>query len=432
MSHGSAGGGGAQTVGAGAGVGVGGAGGGLGGAAAAAAAAAASAGGEYRELHWTVSSVMDSSRVSTCLISMLLIVYGSFRSLNIEQEAREREQKKRNESMTNLLTGEQIEKETTDKFATLDTMHALCLPLGASISLLIMFFFFDSMQLLFAVCTAIIATVALAFLLLPMCQYIIRPCTDSKRFSFGICGRFTAAELFSFTLSVSIVCIWVLTGHWLLMDAMGMGLCVAFIAFVRLPSLKVSTLLLTGLLIYDVFWVFLSSYIFSTNVMVKVATRPAENPVGIVARKLNLGGIVRDTPKLNLPGKLVFPSLHNSGHFSMLGLGDVVMPGLLLCFVLRYDAYKKSQGVTSDPTLSPPKGVGSRLTYFHCSLLGYFLGLLTATVSSEVFKAAQPALLYLVPFTLLPLLLMAYLKGDLRRMWSEPFIAHPPSKQLEV
>lgn len=75
------------------------------------------------------------------------------------------------------------------------------------------------------------------------------------------------------------------------------------------------------------------------------------------------------------------------------------MPGLLLCFVLRYDAYKKSQGLT-----------GSRLTYFHCSLLGYFLGLLTATVSSEMFKAAQPALLYLVPFTLLPLLTMAYLK----------------------
>lgn len=65
---------------------------------------------------------------------------------------------------------------------------------------------------------AVIATVALAFLLLPMCQYIIRPCTDGKRFSFGICGRFTAAELFSFTLSVSIVCVWVLTGHWLLMD----------------------------------------------------------------------------------------------------------------------------------------------------------------------------------------------------------------------
>lgn len=135
------------------------------------------------------------------------------------------------------------------KFATLDTMHALCLPLGASISLLVMFFFFDSMQMLFAVCTAskyrihinhfnsdvnifewilisilftfqfaVIATVALAFLLLPMCQYIIRPCSDGNRISFGVCGRFNAAELFSFSLSLSIVCIWVLTGHWLLMD----------------------------------------------------------------------------------------------------------------------------------------------------------------------------------------------------------------------
>lgn len=59
------------------------------------------------------SSIMDSSRVSTCLISMLLIVYGSFRSLNIEQEARERELKKRNESTTNLLTGEPVQQETS-------------------------------------------------------------------------------------------------------------------------------------------------------------------------------------------------------------------------------------------------------------------------------------------------------------------------------
>lgn len=97
---------------------------------------------------------MDSSRVSTCLISMLLIVYGSFRSLNIEQEQREREKKRLSESAVNLLTGEPLEPKEANKFATLDTFHALCLPLGASISLLVMFFFFDSMQMLFAVCTA--------------------------------------------------------------------------------------------------------------------------------------------------------------------------------------------------------------------------------------------------------------------------------------
>jgi len=210
---------------------------------------------------------------------------------------------------------------------------------------------------------------------------------------------------------------------------MGMGLCVAFIAFVRLPSLKVSTLLLSGLLLYDVFWVFFSQYVFSANVMVRVATRPAENPMGIVARKLSLGnGIARHAPRLSLPGKLVFPSTHNAGHFSMLGLGDIVMPGLLLCFVMRYDAYKKAQAAKLAEQGIPLPSHWYRLSYFHCSLFGYFLGLLTATISSEVFKAAQPALLYLVPFTLFPLLTMAWLKGDLRSMWSEPFVTKPPSK----
>lgn len=149
-----------------------------------------------------------------------------------------------------------------------------------------------------------------------------------RRISFGVCGRFTVAEIVSFSCSVSIVCVWVLTGHWLLMDAMGMGLCVAFIAFVRLPSLKVSTLLLTGLLIYDVFWVFFSSYIFNSNVMVRVATRPADNPVGLVAKRFHLNAMVgKEPPKLSLPGKLVFPSMNNNGHFSMLGLGDIVSCG---------------------------------------------------------------------------------------------------------
>lgn len=204
------------------------------------------------EYQWAYS-IVDSSRVSTFLISILLIVYGSFRSLNLEQEARERESEKERNKLLGITTPG---SSSDNNVQTLDTMQALCLPLGASVSLLIMFFFFDSMQMLFAVCTAIIATVALAFLLLPMCQYISRPCSDNKKISFGMCGRFTGAEIMAFCLSVSIVCIWVMTGHWLLMDAMGMGLCVAFIAFVRLPSLKVSTLLLTGLLVYDVFWVF--------------------------------------------------------------------------------------------------------------------------------------------------------------------------------
>lgn len=48
------------------------------------------------------------------------------------------------------------------------------------------------------------------------------------------------------------------------------------------------------------------------------------------------------------------------------------MPGLLLCFVLRYDAYKKSQLPNGDSTAQTTSY--QRITYFHCSLIGYFLG----------------------------------------------------------
>ncbi|CAG9820527.1 unnamed protein product [Phaedon cochleariae] len=167
--------------------------------------------GQTVEYQWAYS-IMDSSRVSTFLISMLLIVYGSFRSLNMEQEARERAAAtSASNCLLNTPPSTPGDTDSHNNVQTLDTMQALCLPLVASVSLLIMFFFFDSMQMLFAICTAVIATVALAFLLLPMCQYILGPCSDGNKISFGKCGRFTAAELFSFSLSVFIVCIWVLT-----------------------------------------------------------------------------------------------------------------------------------------------------------------------------------------------------------------------------
>lgn len=107
--------------------------------------------------------------------------------------------------------------------------------------------------------------------------------------------------------------------------------------------------------------------------MVKVATQPADNPLDVISRKLHLGpSMGRDVPRLSLPGKLVFPSSTGS-HFSMLGIGDIVMPGLLLCFVLRYDNYKKqaSGEATSPANMS---GRMQRVSYFHCTLIGYFVG----------------------------------------------------------
>ena len=53
------------------------------------------------------------------------------------------------------------------------------------------------------------------------------------------------------------------------------------------------------------------------------------------------------------------------------------MPGLLLCFVMRYDAYKRAQLTLAEAGLPPPMAYYSRVTYFHCSLIGYFIGELT-------------------------------------------------------
>ena len=47
------------------------------------------------------------------------------------------------------------------------------------------------------------------------------------------------------------------------------------------------------------------------------------------------------------------------------------MPGLLLCFVLRFDNHKRrmNEGVEK-----------SKVTYFHCSLIGYFVGMLKTVI----------------------------------------------------
>jgi len=356
---------------------------------------------------YSIFSIIDSSHLSTFVIALILIIYGSFRALD---------QDKAKDSLLSykLLSDSSINDQVPHSHV-IETIHAIALPLGASLSLIIMFFFFDSLQTVFIICTAILATMGFAYLLTPCCQMILRPCSDNTKISFGIFGRYTLSEIVAFSLSIALVLIWIITGHWLFMDVIAIGLCISFIALVRLPNLKVSALLLLGLVIYDVFWVYFSHYIFTTNVMVRVATREAENPLTTIARRFNFNRY--HAPRLSLPGKIVFPSMQQQGRFSLLGLGDIIMPGLVLCFVLRFESRKRANNLyNNNPLLFI-----NRLTYFQCSLLGYCAGLLTATISSEIFKCAQPALLFLVPFTLIPLLLIAHLKGDLNSMWSDPF-----------
>ncbi|CAF1012949.1 unnamed protein product [Adineta steineri] len=372
---------------------------------------------------YSLLSIIDSSHLSTFVIALVLIIYGSFRALDHD--------KSKESISSNKFLSDSLSNDQGTNSHVIEAMHAIALPLGASLSLIIMFFFFDSLQTIFIMCTAILSTMGFAYLLTPCCQLILRPCSDNTKISFGFMGRYTLSEIIAFSLSIALVLVWIITGHWLFMDVIATGLCISFIALVRLPNLKVSALLLLGLVIYDVFWVYFSHYIFTTNVMVRVATREAENPLTTIARKFNFHRY--NAPRLSLPGKIVFPSMQQSGRFSLLGLGDIIMPGLVLCFVLRFESRKRTNNLYNND----PLALINRLTYFQCSLFGYCAGLIAATISAEVFKCAQPALLFLVPFTLIPLLLIAHLKGDLNSMWSDPFaengeIPSPSCKLLNV
>lgn len=96
---------------------------------------------------------------------------------------------------------------------------------------------------------------------------------------------------------------------------------------------------------------------------------------------------------------------------SLLGLGDIVIPGFFLALLLRFDAHNaKVPYFPTDAHVSFPK------PYFHSCLIGYILGMATTMFVMIKFQAAQPALLYLVPACLGSSFLTALVRGEVKAL----------------
>ena len=67
-------------------------------------------------------------------------------------------------------------------------------------------------------------------------------------------------------------------------------------------------------------------------------------------------------------------------------------------------------GVLAHPLLSRCVLCCRQWSYFSVALLGYTCGLLVASFVADWYRAAQPALLYLVPGVLLPMIIKALLQ----------------------
>lgn len=82
----------------------------------------------------------------------------------------------------------------------------------------------------------------------------------------------------------------------------------------------------------------------------------------------------------------------------MLGLGDIVIPGIFISLALRYDfASYVTRTLKRNPDALPTKADSYSKPYFWTVLVAYVAGLTVTVVVMHVFKAAQPALLYLSP-----------------------------------
>ena len=162
------------------------------------------------------------------------------------------------------------------------------------------------------------------------------------------------------------------TKKWWLNNLLGCAFSIQGIEMLSLGSYLIGCMLLTGLFFYDIFWV------FGTEVMVAVAKG------------------------LNAPVKILFPKALGVKPVpcSMLGLGDIVIPGIFVALMLRFDA---KQGLPGTP-------------YFLSNMVAYTLGLATTVGIMHFFDAAQPALLYLVPACIGSSALTAVVRGEFKTL----------------
>ncbi|XP_065298067.1 signal peptide peptidase-like 2B [Dermacentor albipictus] len=215
-------------------------------------------------------------------------------------------------------------------------------------------------------------------------------------------------QLCLIVLSVSVAFSFVVIRHhpksWLLQDALGVIFCIYMIKTLRMPNLMVIAVLLVLLFFYDIFFVFLTPFILpksdphnDTNSFAKSSGR-GDSIMVEVAR----GG---GTDEM-IPMVMRVPRFGNHdlaacfGEWSLLGLGDILIPGFLVAYVHSFDLV----------------ATGRRL-YYTTTVIAYSVGLVVTFLALYFMKTAQPALLYLVPATLIPVVLIARHRGELREIW---------------
>ncbi|XP_069181411.1 signal peptide peptidase-like 2B isoform X1 [Procambarus clarkii] len=218
-------------------------------------------------------------------------------------------------------------------------------------------------------------------------------------------GTLEVRQILLLMFAYGLTIVWVIMRKepwaWILQDILGIAFSINVLRLVRLPSLKICTILLCGLVIYDIFFVFITPYITSDgkSIMVEVAKGGASQ---------------EQLPMVLKVPNFAYVEISNicqiMDNYNLLGFGDILIPGLLVSFVHSFDLQV---------------GTPCRL-YYLVNVIGYGTGLVVTFIALWLLNGAQPALLYLVPFTLIPTYFVAAIRGEVVAMW------HGDSDKVEI
>lgn len=178
---------------------------------------------------------------------------------------------------------------------------------------------------------------------------------------------------------------------WIVQDILGYAFCLNVMKSVGIPNMKICTFMLVLLFLYDIFFVFISPLFTKSgdSIMVKVAT-------GAGSKTQEQLPMVFKVPRLTRDAISVCPLSD-----SLLGFGDIIIPGLLVSHNLAFDLR-----------------VNSRKIYYIATCIGYAVGMVVTFGALALMKTGQPALLYLVPCTLIPTFVIGCCRGEVKMLWN--------------
>jgi len=319
----------------------------------------------------------------------------------------------------------------------LNASHAFIFVIMASSGLLILFFFkiYSLVKVMYTFgCSNAVRQV----IFLPLFSFIFRQLriTDRMVWRTNIedIGDLTILDIISGIISYVLGFGWLyvaFTSHgrepsiffWGMQDIMGACICIVFLGSIKLNSMRVASILLLMAFFYDIFFVFVTPLIFKgQSVMITVATSggpPKADPLWC-EKYPNDGNCQGGDP---LPMLFTVPRIADyQGGSSMLGLGDIVLPGLLLSFAARLDAAKQLMGVISGNMHNHKRMCCSHNTYFGPTVVAYAIGLLMANAAVYLMNMGQPALLYLVPMCVGTMAFLGWRRKELSMLWEGPKI----------